>query len=76
MTCVAVLRNYSISLLGAGEQADWPGGMGGETTLDDGRMVKLLQPVLTVEMMTKAAIALLALPLAMGGLILPTGGGY
>jgi hypothetical protein len=42
----------------------------------DGRMVKLLQPVLTAEMMTKPAIALLALPLAMGGLILPTGGGY
>jgi hypothetical protein len=39
-------------------------------------MVKLLQPVLTGKMMSKPAIVLLALPLATGGLILPTGGGY
>ncbi len=40
------------------------------------RMVKLLQPVLTAKMLTKPAIILLALPLAMGGPIQPTDGGY
>jgi hypothetical protein len=39
-------------------------------------MVKLLQLVLTAEMMTTPVIALLAPPLAMGGPIQPTDGGY
>jgi hypothetical protein len=30
-----VVRNYWIALPSAGERIDWPGGIGGETALDD-----------------------------------------
>ena len=31
-----MVRNYWIALPSAGERIDWPGGIGGETALDDG----------------------------------------